>query len=96
MTAYVLVDIEVTDPETYEAYKKLASPTVAAYGGRYLARGGYTETVEGTWSPKRLVILEFESVSRAQAWINSPEYEPAKAMRHQSAISQMIILEGVG
>ncbi|MBP7694798.1 MAG: DUF1330 domain-containing protein, partial [Anaerolineales bacterium] len=85
MPAYVIVDIEVTDPAVYEEYKKLAPAGIAAYGGRYLARGGRVETLEGEWAPKRLVILEFDSVERAQAWISSPEYGPAKALRHQAA-----------
>ncbi len=95
MTAYVIVDIEVTDPTRYEEYKKLAPAAVAAYGGRYLARGGQTETLEGTWTPKRLVILEFDSVDRAKAWLNSPEYGPARRMRHQAAQSNMVVIEGV-
>ena len=62
MTAYVIVDIEVTDPVGYEEYKKLAPAIVASFGGTYLARGGRTETLEGDWSPSRLVILQFERV----------------------------------
>jgi uncharacterized protein (DUF1330 family) len=95
MTAYVIVDIEVTDPIRFEEYKKLAPATVAAYGGRYLARAGQTETLEGTWTPKRLVILEFDSIDRAKAWLNSPEYGPARHMRHQAAQSNMVVIEGV-
>lgn len=95
MPAYVIVEIEVHDPETYEEYKRLAPPIVAAYGGQYLARGGRTETLEGDWSPRRLVILRFESMERAQEWWHSPEYAPVKAMRHRSADSKMVLLEGV-
>ena len=94
MSAYVIVDIDVTDPIRYEAYKKLAPPAVAAYGGKYLARGGQTEVLEGNWQPKRLVILEFASVARAKAWVDSPEYRPAREMRHQSATSRMVVIEG--
>lgn len=95
MSAYVIVDIEVTDPVVYERYKQLAPPGIAAYGGRYLARGGRTVTLEGEWVPQRLVILEFPSVERAQAWIDSPEYGPAKALRHQAARSRMVVVEGL-
>jgi uncharacterized protein (DUF1330 family) len=66
----------------YEEYKKLAPSAVAAYGGKYLARGGKTETLEGDWSPKRLVILEFENTARAKGWLNSPEYRAARQLRH--------------
>jgi uncharacterized protein (DUF1330 family) len=94
VSAYVIVDIEVVDPVRYEEYKKLAAPTVAAYGGRYLVRGGPTETLEGDWAAKRLVVLEFESVEQAKAWWSSPEYAPAKALRQQTANTQMIVAEG--
>jgi uncharacterized protein (DUF1330 family) len=95
MPAYVIVDIDVLDPVQYEDYKRLAAPAVAACGGRYLARGGRTETLEGDWGPKRLVILEFESVERAKAWLESPEYRPARDLRHAAARTDMVVVEGV-
>jgi uncharacterized protein (DUF1330 family) len=95
MPAYVIVDIAVTDPAGYEEYKKLAPPVVAAYGGKYLARGGKTETLEGDWSPNRLVILEFESAERAKAWLNSPEYRAARQLRRQTTQTNMVVIEGV-
>ena len=95
MPAYVVIEIEVHDPQTYEAYKQLAPPAIAAYGGRYLARGGRTETLEGDWSPKRLVILEFDSVDRAQAWWASPEYAEAKALRQSCSNARMVVVEGL-
>jgi uncharacterized protein (DUF1330 family) len=96
MTAYVIVDIEVTDPAGYEEYKKLAPPAVTLYGGKYIARGGNTETLEGDWHSNRLVILEFPSAEQAKAWLNSPEYAPARSMRHKYAKSKMMVVEGVG
>jgi uncharacterized protein (DUF1330 family) len=95
MSAYVIVDIDVLDPVQYEDYKRLAAPAVAACGGRYLARGGHAETLEGDWAPKRLVILEFENVERAKAWLASPEYEPARRVRHAAARTNMVVVEGV-
>lgn len=95
MPAYVVVEIEVEDPERYEAYKKLAPPAIAAYGGRYLVRGGGTEVLEGSWSPQRLVILEFPSLGRAQEWWASPEYAPAKALRQTCARAEVIVVEGL-
>jgi len=95
MSAYVIVDIEVTDPVGYEDYKKLAAPTVIQYGGKYVARGGQNEVLEGDWQPHRLVILEFESMDRAKAWLNSPEYAPARALRHKYARTNMIAVEGL-
>jgi len=95
VTAFVIFDIEVTNSKDYEGYKQLAAPTVALYEGTYVARGGRTETLEGDWSPKRIVILQFESVERAKAWINSPEYAEARALRHKYSISKAIVVEGV-
>ena len=94
MPCFVVVDIAIHDPETYERYKVLAPPSIGLYGGRYAVRGGTTTTFEGTWSPQRLVILEFPSAAQAQAWWNSPEYAPAKAMRHAAAHTQMVCVEG--
>lgn len=96
MTAYVIVDIEVTDPAGYDEYKKLAPPAVELYGGKYIARGGKNETLEGDWKPNRLVILEFPSAEQAKAWLYSTEYAPARAMRHKYANSKMVVVEGIG
>lgn len=95
MPAYVINDMEVTDPRLFEEYKKLSPPTVAQYGGKFLARGGRTETLEGDWSPRRLVVLEFPSLEAAQAWIDSPEYAPARRLRQLSSRSNIVLLEGV-
>lgn len=95
MTAYVIVDIEVIDPVGYQEYIKLAPAAVALYGGKYLARGGRTEILEGDWSPNRLVILQFDSIEQAQKWLNSPEYKPARALRHKYAKTKMVVIEGV-
>ena len=95
MTAYVIVDIEVLDPVGYEEYKKLAPAAVELYGGKYVARGGKTETLEGDWAPKRLVILQFESSEQAKKWWNSDEYREARAMRQKTTNSQMVVIEGV-
>ncbi len=95
MAAYVIVDIRVTDRERYERYKDLAAPTVAQYGGRYVVRGGQTQTLEGEWSPQRIVVLEFPSAERAKEWWDSPEYAPAKDVRQRTASTEMIVVEGV-
>ena len=95
MVAYVINDMEVTDPQLLEDYKKLSPATVAQYGGRFLARGGPIEVFEGTWQPKRLVILEFPSLAQAKAWVNSPEYAPARRIRQQASRSNIVVVEGV-
>ena len=94
MAAYVIVDIEVTEPTGYEEYKKMAAQAVAAYGGKYLARGGTTAVLEGDWTPKRLVVLEFESLEKAKAWWASEEYREAKALRQKTARTSMVAIEG--
>jgi uncharacterized protein (DUF1330 family) len=95
MPAYIIVDVKVRDRESYERYKLLASSAVAAFGGRYLVRGGQTETLEGGWKPSRFVILEFPTTDRARAWWASQEYGPAKALRQACADTEMLLVEGV-
>ena len=95
MPAYVIIDIEVTDPAMFEEYKKLGPPSIAAYGGKYLARGGKCETLDGTWSPDRVVVLEFPTADRAREWYNSEMYAKAIKIRHASAKSQFILVEGL-
>jgi uncharacterized protein (DUF1330 family) len=94
MTAYVILDIEITDPALFEEYKKIAPASIAAFGGKYLARGGATETLEGSWYPKRLVILEFDSVPKARAWLESNEYKNARDLRQKTSRTQLIVVEG--
>lgn len=95
MPAYVVTEIEVIDKDRYEAYKQMVAPSIAAYGGKFLVRGGATETLEGSWSPQRLVIVEFASKAQAKAWWGSPQYAEAKALRQATARTQMIVAEGL-
>lgn len=95
MPAYVIVQVDIHDQATYERYKALAPASIAAYGGRYIARGGQTEALEGEWEPCRLVILEFDDVARAKSWLESPEYREARALRHAAASTRMVVVEGL-
>jgi len=95
MPAYVIAHIDVTDPIRYEDYKKMSPVSIGQYGGRFLARGPKPEILEGTWEPKRMVLLEFPSAERAREWWASEEYAPAKALRQATSRGDMIILEGV-
>ncbi len=95
MSAYVVVQIEVHDPEGFEEYKARVPPTIEAYGGRYAVRGGAVETLEGDWNPSRFVMLEFDSVSQAKAWWSSEEYRIPKELRNRAASAQMIVVEGI-
>jgi uncharacterized protein (DUF1330 family) len=96
VAAYVIVDIEVLDPARYERYKEIAAPAVVAMGGKYLARGGRTEVLEGGWQPSRLVILEFPTFEQARTWLESDAYREARALRHATARTNMVVIEGVG
>lgn len=91
--AYVIVELEITDPQKYEAYRQMEPATVEKFGGRFLVRGARVETVEGDWAPKRLVIVEFPSAKDAKSWLNSVEYASLKALRHESARTKMIIAD---
>ena len=95
MAAYLVADIEVTDAEGYQQYRRTVGASIAAFGGRFLARGGAVEVLEGDWSPKRLVIVEFPSMERLRAWYDSPEYAPALALRKRASISRLAMTEGV-
>jgi uncharacterized protein (DUF1330 family) len=95
MSAYVVVNIEVTDPDRYAEYIKAAPPSIAQYGGRYLARGGTTEILEGQLQPKRFVILEFKTYDDAKAWWASQEYSGPKAIRQSASITDMVVVQGV-
>lgn len=92
---YVIVDMDVTDPEKYESYRALAAPAVEAGGGRYLARGGACEVLEGDRIPNRVVILEFPDMDAARAWYHSPQYVEARAARDGAATGSFIAVEGV-
>ena len=95
MAAYIVVEIEVNDPTRYEDYKAMVPPSLEAFGGQFLVRGGKVETLEGDWAPKRFVILEFPSAEKAKAWWASEQYAEAKALRQATAKTQMIVVEGV-
>ena len=94
MAAYLIGDIEVTDPETYVKYRAGVPATVAAFGGKYLVRGAEAEVAEGTWSTNRLVVLEFESMERLKAWYDSPEYADLKKLRQSASNGNLIFAEG--
>jgi uncharacterized protein (DUF1330 family) len=95
MSAYIIVEIEITDPVGYEEYKKQAAATVKQYGGKYVVRGGACQTLEGDWKPKRIVVLKFDNVEQAKAWFNSPEYVEPRKQRHRTAKTRMILVEGL-
>jgi uncharacterized protein (DUF1330 family) len=95
MPAYVIVEVTITDKALYEEYKKLTPAAIAAFDGKFVVRGGQSESLEGDWTPERIVILEFPSVDRAKEWWNSEQYGAAKAIRHKAGITKMLVVAGV-
>ena len=94
MTAYVIGEIEVTDPAAYAEYGKQVPATIEKYGGSFVVRGGRVEALEGGWSPKRLVVLQFPSMAQALAWYRSPEYAPLISMRQKASRGKLLAVEG--
>lgn len=95
MSAYVIADVEVLDSAEYETYRQQVPATIAAFGGRYLVRGGALTVLEGIWSPKRCVVLEFPSMAQLKAWYDSPAYVPLRAIRDRSTKSNLVMVEGL-
>jgi uncharacterized protein (DUF1330 family) len=94
MAAYVIANIHITDPEKFERYKALSTAAVKAHGGRFLIRGGRSETVEGAWKPNRLTVIEFPSWDAARTYVGSTDYGQAREARRGAASVDMIVVEG--
>ncbi|MBC8033935.1 MAG: DUF1330 domain-containing protein [Chitinophagaceae bacterium] len=94
MPAYIIVEVTVHDSAAYEAYKRLTPASIAAFEGKFIVRGGPATTLEGSWQPERIVVLQFPSRDLAHQWWESSEYAPAKAIRQASATTKMILIEG--
>ena len=94
MPGYVIADVTVTDPETYAGYRALTPGTIAAFGGRFLVRGGDHKVIEGAWTPGRLVLLAFDSPARAADWYDSPAYVEARAIRQRASTGSLVLLDG--
>lgn len=95
MPAYVIAEVTVTDPPAMEEYRKQVPATLAKYGGRFVARGGAIQTLEGDWKPSRLVVIEFPSRADAQRWYDSEEYRAPKALRMRAGRTNLVIVDGV-
>jgi uncharacterized protein (DUF1330 family) len=94
MPAYVLAEIEITNPEGYKEYTAQVPATIAKYGGRFVVRGGKATALEGEWPERRRVLIEFPSTEAARQWFDSPEYEKPKAMRRAASNGRLLLLEG--
>jgi len=95
MAAYMIVNLQVTDPGSFKEFQERFPAVLERFGGKYLARGGKAERWEGVWEPSRVVIFEFPSIDHAKRLYESKEYEPLKAIRMQSSKSDLIVVEGL-
>jgi uncharacterized protein (DUF1330 family) len=95
MSTYIIANVDVTNPEQYEDYKKLSSLAMQVHGAEVLVRGGKVETLEGDWAPTRVVVLKFPTAEAAKAYNSSVEYTRAREARKGAAVMQMIVVDGV-
>ncbi len=94
MSAYVVVKENITDQATFDAYRKETPATVAAFGGRFIVRGGALTVHEGEWPFQRLVVVEFPSREAAEAWYRSPAYQKILPLRLKSCTGNLVIVDG--
>jgi uncharacterized protein (DUF1330 family) len=94
MPAYVVAEVNITNPEGYKEYAAAVPATIARYGGRFLVRGGKAQALEGDWPECRRVIIEFPTAQAARDWFDSPEYEKPKAMRRANSQGRLLLIEG--
>ena len=94
MAAYVIADVEVTNPAGYEPYRALAGASIAQYGGRFVVRGGAAERLEGPDEPARLVVIEVADTAAARRWYHSPEYQKAIPIRQANSRGRVFLVEG--
>jgi uncharacterized protein (DUF1330 family) len=94
MPAFILAEVDVTNPAGYESYRPLAGASVAQYGGKFVIRGGKAELVEGSKDPARIVVIEFPDSAAAKRWYNSPEYQEALKIRLANSTGRVLLVEG--
>ncbi len=95
MSAFLISDISVRDAGAFQTYRTRAAASIAHHGGRYLVRGGKIEQLEGTWSPRNIVIVEFSTIEQARAWYRSPEYASALEVRDEALSRNLVLVDGI-
>ncbi len=95
MSVYMIIDVEVTDADTYAEYVQRVPATVEKYDGQYLARGGDVEVLAGDWRPERIIVLEFPSSDHLKQWLMSPEYVALAPIRQKSTNTRAIVVQGL-
>jgi uncharacterized protein (DUF1330 family) len=94
--AYLISDVSIRDNQAFQVYRTRAAASIAKYGGRYLVRGGAIEPLEGNWSPRTIIVVEFPDIERARAWYRSPEYADALEVRDEALSRNLILVDGIG
>ena len=94
MAAYVIADVEITDPEKYTEYTAQTPDSIAAHGGRFIVRGGPHEVLEGDWRPGRVVVIEFPDVDAALGWYRSEDYQELAKIRQAASTARILVVEG--
>ncbi len=95
MSAYLIADVEVTDESLFTQFRERMTPAIESYGGRFIERGGEIEVIEGSWAPKRLAIVRFDSMEQARAWLDSSENHALDDIRHRSSNINIVLVQGV-
>ncbi|MEI9403928.1 DUF1330 domain-containing protein [Mesorhizobium argentiipisi] len=95
MPVYVISDVTIRDREAFETYRTRAAASIAAHGGRYLVRGGEVETLEGSWKPEPLIVVEFPDIETARRWYRSGEYADALEVRDVALSRNLILVDGI-
>jgi uncharacterized protein (DUF1330 family) len=95
MAAYVIAEIDITDPKAYEEYRAKVPGVIAKYGGKFIVRGGKVEPLEGGWQPKRLAVIEFGSMKQALEFYRSEDYAPLIKLRQRASRGKIVIVEGI-
>ncbi len=93
--AYIIFEVDVKDYDRYAQNRDLIQPTLEPYGGEFLVRGGNVECLKGSWDPSRLVVVEFPNSEKAKQWWSSDLYRPAKIVRQETTVTNMILVEGI-
>ena len=93
MAVFLIVDIKVNDRSKFKEYAKAAQSTVEAFGGRYFCRWGVPKTLEGEWGASKIVVVEFATTERAEAWWDSEEYRPLKALRREASTTRVLLVD---
>jgi uncharacterized protein (DUF1330 family) len=95
MPAYLISDVTAKDAKAFEIYRARAAASIAQHGGRYLVRGGPIEPLEGSWTPRTIVVVEFPDIEQAKAWYRSPEYASALAVRDEALSRNLVLVDGI-